>query len=169
ARRDVHVAADRKATDDSVKLTAHGYFRGQWLTSESDVKLNRTPELVVSRAPPPPDAAVAVRAANDLDLGAIAIVLDFSGSMAELPSPSGQRRRDWKSPESKNQQAVKVLREVLVGLPAGTPISLRLFGHTYDEPLYKQKYAELSDAKKRDAETQEVLTTEVTQSELIYK
>jgi hypothetical protein len=169
AKRDLHVEAKRTATDDSVKLAAHGYFRGQWLKAETEIKLNRTPETIVARATPPNDAAVAVRASDDLDVGAISIVLDFSGSMAALPpGPDGKPRPDdWKNPDSKNQQALRTLREVLLGVPEGTPISLRLFGHKYDDALYNRLFAALPNKKDKDA--LEVIGTESTLSELIYK
>ena len=161
--------AKRTATDDSVKLAVHGYFRGQWLKSETEIKLNRTPELIVARATPPNDAAVAVRAGDDLDVGAISIVLDFSGSMSALPpGPDGKPRPDdWKNPDSKNQQALRTLREVLLGIPEGTPISLRLFGHKYDAALYNRLLSQLPDKKDKDA--LEVIGSEATLSELIYK
>ena len=82
-----------------------GYFRGQWLTSETEIKLSRTPELVINQLPPGSDAAVAVRAENDLDVGAIAIVLDFSGSMGELPLKPGQKEpaKNWRTNEQESE------------------------------------------------------------------
>jgi hypothetical protein len=141
ATRDVRVEADRKAVSGSVTLTARGYFRGQWPICENPIDLNRTPELIMARAVPPNDAALAVRAGDDFDAGAIAIVLDFSGSMAELPGPNGKpligpdrmRVRNWNDENSKNRQAIRTLRDVLLGLPKGTPISLRLFGYDYED------------------------------------
>ncbi len=169
ARRDLHIEAKRTATDAAVKLAAHGYFRGQWLKAETEIKLNRTPELIVARATPPYDAAVAVRASDDLDVGAISIVLDYSGSMADRPpGPDGKRPApDWTKPDSKNQQALRTLREVLLGLPEGTPISLRLFGHKSDDALYNRLLNQLPD--KNDKDAKEVIGTEATLSELIFK
>jgi hypothetical protein len=219
AKRDLHIEAARLATDAAVSLAAHGYFRGQWLKSETEIKLNRTPETVVTHATTPNDAAVAVRAADDLDLGAIAIVLDFSGSMAEFPLKPGDLLgaeqkyvsgefkpeqlkpellkpgakiepgmklaniivkpgvkveegqhfvvADWTDSRSKNQQAVAVLEEVLRGLPSGTPISLRLFGHKYDEKLYNQLHGALPNKNNQNA--LDVIGTQATLSDVIYK
>jgi hypothetical protein len=171
AKRTVHLkSTPADIAPGTVKLTAAGYFRGQWPRYETEITLNRTPDLVVAKAPPPPNAAVAVRAGDNLDLGAIAIVLDFSGSMAELPpGPGGKPREpDWKNKDSKNQQALRTLQEVLLDLPQGTPISLRLFGHqkAFDQNLYNSRTAGINPA---DKDKFELAAAEATGSELIYK
>jgi hypothetical protein len=169
ATRDVHIEANRLATDDTAKLILHGYFRGQWLgrEAETEVKLTRTPDLILARATPPNDAAVAVRASDDLDVGAIAIVLDFSGSMAERPNADP----DWTKDDSKNKKALATLKEVLRGLPAGTPLSVRQFGHkrVFNQQRYTTRYYQLTEAQRRDQDLVAVLGTEETGSELIFK
>src|SRR5205085_12610178 len=69
--------------------------------------------------------------------------------------PDGTRRRDWLNPNSKNQQALRTLRELLLGIPEGTPISLRLFGYKHDD-------------RAKDGMSEEELTV-LTLDELIYR
>src|SRR5207237_3540736 len=73
---------DTEANAD-VAVALHAYFRGQTPEFKAAVRLTRSPDVIVSEADPPADAKarIAVRADGDLDLGAVAIVLDCSGSM----------------------------------------------------------------------------------------
>src|SRR5262249_45295172 len=57
--------------------------------------------------------------------GALAIVLDFSGSMAEI----APNLKQWKNPKSKVMQELDVLNDVLRTLPFEMPLSIRVFGH----------------------------------------
>ena len=102
----------------------NGYFRGQPLESTTQIRFERTPVTIYRRYDPPVEARFAVRANDDLLLGAIAIVLDFSGSMADVAGKGA----DWKNPASKVKQELKALETVLKNLPRGTPISIRIFG-----------------------------------------
>lgn len=125
----LHSARDAAAAD----LAFNGYFRGQWLNSKSTIRLNRAPDRILTWVQPVQDAAVAVRASDDLDLGAIAIVLDFSGSMRE--TPTNRFNENTEDSTCKYQQALKTIREVLLDLPQNTPLCIRVFGH--GEPMYR--------------------------------
>lgn len=124
AKKVVHLNAPMDAADANIPLTVHGYFRGAPLLQKSDVQLDRTPVTIYQKFIPPNDAGFAVRA-EGLRLGAIAIVLDFSGSMKETATG----KSDWQDPSSKFRQALKVLQQSLAALPKGTPLSIRIFGH----------------------------------------
>ncbi len=83
------------------------------------------------RTPPPPGGGIVVRAdpglirGQGLGGGAVAIVLDASGSM--MPA-SGQQG------PSKFQEATEALKAVLTQLPPGTIVSLWTFGKAMSDP-----------------------------------
>lgn len=141
ARRVVHLGVAPTVAGGEASLMLHGYFRGQRLKAVTPVRLDRDPVMIVSRVQPPDDAGFAVRADDDLRLGAIAFVLDFSGSMAYKPDNT----RDWKHPQSKFQQALTVLERALANLPTGTPLSVRAFGHV-DPPAVTEPDAAAREA-----------------------
>jgi hypothetical protein len=126
AKRIVHLNAPAGAVDATIPLTMQGYFRGAPLLQKTEVQLDRTPITIYQKFIPPDNAGFAVRAADDLRLGAIAIVLDFSGSMKEVQG----RDPNANDPNSKFRQALRVLKQSLSALPKGTPLSIRIFGHT---------------------------------------
>ncbi len=125
ARRSLHLDAPLTARTADQAVGLRGYYRGQWLRGETLVQLDRAPVRTLVWTEPAADAGFAVRADDNLNLGAIAIVLDYSGSMAQKTDGNF----DWTAPTSKFRQAQGVLEKVLRGLPQGTPISIRLFGH----------------------------------------
>jgi flagellar motor protein MotB len=126
AKKVVHLNAPIGAVDATIPLTVYGYFRGAPLEQKTEVQLDRTPITIYQKFLPPDNAGIAVRAADDLRLGAIAIVLDFSGSMKEVQG----REPNVNDPNSKFRQALRVLKQSLSALPKGTPLSIRIFGHT---------------------------------------
>ncbi len=130
ARRVVHLGVAPTVMGGEASVTLHGYFRGQRFKAVTPVRLDRDPVMIVSRVQPPVEAGFAVRADDDLRLGAIVFVLDFSGSMAYTPDDT----RDWKNPQSKFQQALAVLERALANLPTDTPLSVRVFGHVDPPP-----------------------------------
>ncbi len=97
------------------KLTATAYFRGRKVSQAQEIAFNGRPHVVQTDLRPPLRAALAVRA--DVDPGAVAILIDYSGSMSE----------NWgKSGKTKKQTVVALLQELLPKLPAGTRLSVRL-------------------------------------------
>ncbi len=97
------------------KLTATAYFRGRKVPQEQVIAFNGRPHVVQSDLQPPPGAAVAVRA--DVDPGAVAVVVDYSGSMTEKWAGGGKSKKDI---------VVALMRELLPKLPPGTRLSIRL-------------------------------------------
>ena len=107
---------------------AHGLFRGaQRFALETAIDLHLVPEQVVGRHPVPAGASLSVRAQDAVldrlgtSSGAIAIVLDCSGSMGPA---AGQ---EW-GPSTKYREATQALRQVLQGLTKGTVVSVWVFG-----------------------------------------
>jgi len=107
--------------------TVKGLFRGQLFELETAVDLHLLPDQVVSRHSVPGGASLSVRAQDAVpdqlgsSTGAIAIVLDCSGSMG--PSPG----QPWTA-STKYREATNALRQVLQGLSKGTSVSVWVFG-----------------------------------------
>lgn len=104
-----------------------GLFRGQRFEMETALDLHLLPDLVAGRHPVPAGASVSVRAQDAVadrlgtSSGAIAIVLDCSGSMGPAAGQS------W-GPSTKYREATQALRQVLQGLTKGTIVSVWVFG-----------------------------------------
>jgi hypothetical protein len=119
-------------------LLGRAYFRGRSLRKETVVDRHPTPTRRIVRTPPPSGGGLIVRAdpglirGLGLGGGAVAIVLDASGSMGPA---SGQ-----KGP-SKFQEATEALKAVLSRLPDGTVVSLWVFGEALSNP----KTAEIAE------------------------
>jgi hypothetical protein len=127
----------RKAETTSLTVPApqetefrvRGLYRGREFNLKTIVRLHPLPETVVSAPPLPLTASLAVRAPREVQAqgtakGAIAIVLDCSGSMA---APRGQ-------PEtaSKFREAAAALKQVLQRVPRGTVVSIWIFGQAVE-------------------------------------
>lgn len=121
------VAGPRTAANE---LTLHGFFRGQLLEAVIPVTLHLQPEVASQRPPLPSAAAVSLAAPASLQdrfgdgSGSVAIVLDASGSMG----PPQNRTTSASATASKYAEATAALQEVLRQLPAGTKVSLWMFG-----------------------------------------
>ncbi len=133
-----------QVVDSSV--TANAWFRGQRFDAQAEICLHLCPNLVVQRPAAPEQASVTVRAAPDLQqqfgggTGAVAIVLDVSGSMGPPPgsglrgSPAGPSAALGSNAPSaspaafKYTEATQALNEVLQKLPSGTVVSVWVFG-----------------------------------------
>lgn len=108
-------------------LSLHGLFRGQQLTIELPVALHLRPEVTERQHPLPNRSTLAVRAKASLHAqygegsGALAIVLDCSGSM-------GPGLGQSYSAQTKYAEATAALQAVLDQLPNGTTVSLWTFG-----------------------------------------
>jgi hypothetical protein len=121
-------AEDRELTVPTLLragLTLEGRFRGQEFVSSTEFEIHPLPDQVAIGPPPrdPPQASLAVRASGEVfsrfgeGTGAIAIVLDCSGSMLQR-MPSGR---------SKFDDAKTALLQVLSLVPKGTRVSLWTF------------------------------------------
>ncbi len=117
--------SDRPSPEKTrVRLVA--LFRGQRITADVPVEIH-LPETVAAGYPPPDRGGVAVRASPELHSqfgdgrGAVAVVLDCSGSMGPVtgqPFTAG----------TKFAEATAALEQVLAGLPKGTVLSVWVFG-----------------------------------------
>ena len=98
--------------DVNVAMTA--YYRGQIVPGAvAKLPVRPFPDLVVSRPQAKGGAQIAVRADEDLDMGALAIVFDCSGSMND-----GTKFSDAKA----------ALRQFQDSIPAGVRVSLWAYG-----------------------------------------
>lgn len=108
-------------------LTLQGFFRGQLLDGRLPIDLHLRPETLVFGLPPSDRANVSLVCSPQLQqqlgngAGAVAFVLDCSGSMGPPQGASG-------SSPTKYAEAVTALREVLAKLPAGVRVSVWVFG-----------------------------------------
>ncbi len=100
-------------------LQASGYFRGQrlGLAHTTTIEIDNRPDLVITEAQPPPKAAIAMRA--DFDPGAVAILIDYSGSMT-FGWTGGEEGK------SKKAIVIQTLKKLLPKLPKTTQLSVRL-------------------------------------------
>jgi hypothetical protein len=111
---------------EQAEVVLHGFFRGQPLDARVPVEVQPFPERVYYEYPAPRTRAVVVRADRRLQeefgpgAGAVAIVLDCSGSM-------GADEKDPKAP-TKFDEVARALETVLRKLPKGTTLSLWVFG-----------------------------------------
>lgn len=129
----------RVPREDPATATLRGVYRGQVLTQRTPGRIHRVPDVVVVQPPVPPRAALAVRATPEIheqfgpNNGAIAVVLDCSGSMG--PDKAGFV---WsRTTECKYHQATRALREVLEQLPEEATVSLFVYGQGFP-PFHPQ-------------------------------
>jgi hypothetical protein len=140
---------------ESARLKVEGTFRGQPLDVTTNIQAHPVPDTVAigPPVPDPVDARVAIRGSKEIIArfgagnGAIAIVLDCSGSMNE--------------PElaPKYPQAVSALQQVLGQVPEGTTVSVWTFSQLPDKfrgpdgkPFWTQKLIEEAYQLKREPE-----------------
>jgi hypothetical protein len=112
---------------EPARLTVRGLYRGRRLARVTTLELHPLPEVASVSRPLPPGAAIAVQATPELfqrygeSGGAVAIVLDCSGSMGPAEgAPPGA--------DSKYRAAVRALDRLLMGIARGTRVSLWVFG-----------------------------------------
>ena len=107
--------------------SAHGLFRGHRFALTTRIELHPTPETIAARQPRPVSSRVSVRAEDTvfersgLSRGAVAIVLDASGSM-------GPAKGEAFNANTRYALATHALEQVLREMPTGTTVSLYLFG-----------------------------------------
>lgn len=108
-----------------VDLALVGYYRGQLVTSAvARMPIRPIPDLTVARPQPPNTAKISARADDDLDLGAIAIVFDCSGSMNET-----FQDKLTNAEVRKFDAAKKALAQFESELPQGALVSLWAYSH----------------------------------------
>lgn len=142
----------REPVPVTAKLELTAFFRGQKSTKPTPVRVHPLPEVVVFRQPPPPAAAIAVRADPKVHdqfapaNSAVAVVLDCSGSMADSPELQASRfdGKQYGSPDAALEafhapgaysrktpchyhEATQQLRQVLREMPRGTTVSITVF------------------------------------------
>ena len=104
-----------------------GFFRGQPLRRSIGVHLHKTPDIFSVEFEKPANARLAVKAARNLHgvhgagSGAVAIVLDASGSMG---AAAGKKF----DAAAKYAEATRAIKEVLESLPEGIKVSVWVFG-----------------------------------------
>jgi serine/threonine-protein kinase len=95
--------------------------------AEESVGVQEAPDLIVCRHQPPPGARVAFRMDESFHYGAVCIVFQMSGRMDLFYPGTGKK---------KIQMATEALGKVLETVPAGTYLSLLVFGHS-ETPVSK--------------------------------
>lgn len=119
-------------TVEQSSLTLRGYYRGQRLLLSTPVNLFPLADNTRAQLPLPKLGSVAVRAPAEVQKrygagnGAIAIVLDCSGSMGVDPGVP------W-TKNVKYAEATAALRRVLRKVPRGTRVSLWVFGQKTED------------------------------------
>lgn len=127
--------AAKDEANDECKVAGAWYFRGQWPTCPQPIAVRRRPNLILAD-PLPTEAergvSFDVRARNDVDVGPVVILIDYSGSM--LDSPAGENLDESKdveerkkNPKSKYQQALTAVDAAVSALPPTTPLAVRIF------------------------------------------
>jgi hypothetical protein len=133
-------------------LRVDGYFRGRTFASTTEVAIHPVPEVAAAGPGPiqPPQASLAVRADSAVigrfgeGTGALAIVLDCSGSM--IPGDPSSLVEANASPDSKFQQAKRALARVLALVPKGTAVSIWIFGQA------RQGFTSLNQQRQEDVD-----------------
>jgi hypothetical protein len=119
--------AEATAAELKSQMQYSAYYRGRRVSGNLPVQLHPRPESRAIEPTPPARAIVAVTSSPDLNerfargRGAVAIVLDASGSMG---AKEGQPFDD----KTRYAQATTALAKVLQGVPAGTQLSVWIFG-----------------------------------------
>ncbi len=126
AKSPANAATSDTAVDPSA-ITLQGVFRGQRLSAKTPVNLYLEAQTTIDRMPLPKIGSLAVRASSDLQqrygdgTGAVAIVLDCSGSMGPQPGEPF-------TANTKYAEATRALHDVLSQLPPGVQVSVWVFG-----------------------------------------
>jgi hypothetical protein len=116
-----------RPTPVETSLAVRGLYRGQRLERVTPVQLHPLAQTIVTTHPTPPVGSLAVRSPKEIQdqhgtsTGAVAIVLDCSGSMGP---PRGQAKET-----SKFAEAAAAVRQLLQRVPRGSRLSLWVFGH----------------------------------------
>jgi hypothetical protein len=120
-------ALPRFPTAEKAPVQLTGFFRGRTTEKTIPVEFHRLPDRVIASAPPLESTAIAVRADPRIrarygyGVGAVAIVLDCSGSMGPV---------DRKNPLDRGlyPEAMRALLLLLRELPPGTTVNVWVFG-----------------------------------------
>ncbi len=118
AARDPYHHPEQPARSASAQLKL--FYRGRPVEPTTRLDLYLGADTVIFRHPPPPNARLAVRADEDIPRGAVAIVLDLSGSM-ESPVRGN-------AGPTKIEAAREALDKLLRRLGPGTLLGVWVFG-----------------------------------------
>ncbi len=97
-----------------------GVYRGQRISSKTELFVHQSPEVIMSKYPPPPETKVAIRLQKGVSYGALCIVIDMSGSMKDPLQKFGKTKLAF---------ARESLQKVLAKIPDGTYLSIQSFSH----------------------------------------
>lgn len=124
----------QKMTDD-IPLAVH--YRGQHGHGKivAQATILPFPDLTVVHPPRPAGAQFTVRAGDDFNQGALAIILDCSGSMRE-PNAAGTGE--------KFDDAKRALFELFDDIPKGTEVCLYAYGHKGERSVERERIANLT-------------------------
>ncbi|HEY3789148.1 MAG TPA: hypothetical protein VGL71_09850, partial [Urbifossiella sp.] len=112
--------------DETVKVRESVFLRGRYAYTDTVLALKRQPDLIYTQTRAPGESPrVAYVGPDNIDVGAVSIVLDYSPSMTR--GKEGRTRKD---------RAMEALQEILKSLPDGTRLTIRGFGI---KPLDKQR------------------------------
>ncbi len=112
---------------EETKVAWRGLYRGRRLEGQTPISLHPLAESIFLERPAPRTAGVVMRAGPGLlekrgtARGALALVLDCSGSMGPPPGEEG-------ADKSRFRQVTRALRTVLQKVPRGTTLSVWAFG-----------------------------------------
>ena len=121
------VSFRKNRTDEGERLQIEGFFRGQRLSKSVAIQRDLIPSIRQRNLESPDTARLAVVASSQVQglfgsgSGAVAIVLDASGSMGAAPGKSF-------GPDAKYAEALRALGDVLAELPDGIQLSIWVFG-----------------------------------------
>jgi hypothetical protein len=122
----------------------HGLYRGQQITLPTPITVYHTPDIAITQHFTKLPAALAVRANEKIheqfapQNGALAIVLDCSGSMRDKSAKEGAEETYTRKTKCKWRDAVQMLEKVLSDLPEGIMVSVWVFSHL-KKGLYNEK------------------------------
>ncbi|MFO0801611.1 MAG: hypothetical protein U0791_00620 [Gemmataceae bacterium] len=111
---------DGKAIRESATVRRKVFFRGQYKKADATAELKRVPDVIATHVRAQTEAPrVAFMGPNDIDVGIVSIIIDYSPSMtAKIPGQEKSRLdRLWEE-----------LHTILKGLPDGTKLRVRGFG-----------------------------------------
>ncbi len=119
---------------DATALTLHMIYRGQRIDAPTAINLYRAPDIISYQNTTPRRGGIAVQANKAIlakfapQNGAIAIVLDCSGSMFEKYEEYRNAGKPYRGDTPcKYHQATKALEKMLKDLPKGTKVSVTIF------------------------------------------
>jgi hypothetical protein len=130
----------RRPRKESTRIALKGVYRGQIINKETPITFHRGSDITASRFPALLYGNVAIHAdpsvyeRYSVANGAIAIVIDYSGSMGKMEEQG-----------SKINQALQALRTVLSELPNGVAVSVWVFSQQVPKAVWNRPGFEVED------------------------